>query len=65
MGFGVRTGKPPDSGESAAADLKEQWLRAHNSLAVDEVIALGWTGRRVGRGARALLRITEEGGRYA
>jgi hypothetical protein len=29
MGFGVRTGKPPDSGESAAADLKEQWnLRA-------------------------------------
>jgi len=25
MGFGVRTGKPPDSGESAAADLKEQW----------------------------------------
>jgi hypothetical protein len=34
MGFGLRTGKPPDSGESAAADLKEQWnLRAHNSLA--------------------------------
>jgi len=25
MGFGVRTGKPPDSGESAAADLEEQW----------------------------------------
>jgi hypothetical protein len=34
MGFGVRTGKPPDSGESAAADLKEQWnLRAQNCLA--------------------------------
>jgi hypothetical protein len=31
MGFGVRIGKPPDSGESAAADLKEQWnLRAQN-----------------------------------
>jgi hypothetical protein len=27
MGFGVRTGKPPHSGESAAADLKER-LRA-------------------------------------
>jgi hypothetical protein len=29
MGFGVRIGKPPDSGKSAAADLEEQWnLRA-------------------------------------
>ena len=34
MGFGVRTGKPPGSGESAAADLEEQWnLRALKSLA--------------------------------
>ena len=44
MGFGVRTGKPPDSGESAAADLQEQRFRAHNSLAADEAIVLdgGW-----------------------
>src|SRR5262245_17688122 len=38
MRFGVRTGKPPGSGESAAADLEEQWnLRALKSLlAADE-----------------------------
>ena len=41
MGFGVRTGKPPHGDESAAADLKEQWLRAHNSLAEDEAIVPG------------------------
>jgi len=68
MGFGVRTGNPPDSGESAAADLKEQWnLRAHNSLArrgrdrrpdACERPALP-TQDLVGRGARAPLRITE------
>jgi hypothetical protein len=40
MGFGGRTGKPPDGGESAAANLKEQWLRAHNSPAEDEAIVL-------------------------
>jgi hypothetical protein len=34
MGFGVRIGKPPDSGKSAAADLEEQWnLRASETLA--------------------------------
>ena len=25
MRFGVRTANPPDSGESAAADLEKQW----------------------------------------
>jgi hypothetical protein len=32
MGFGVRTGKPPDSGESADADLKEQGEFARTGL---------------------------------
>jgi hypothetical protein len=34
MGVGVRTGKPPDNGESAAADLRGA------SLAGDEAIVL-------------------------
>jgi hypothetical protein len=29
MEFGVRTGKPPGSGESAAADLEEHGICAH------------------------------------
>jgi hypothetical protein len=36
MEFGVRTGKPPASGESVAANLEKQWnLRALESLAAD------------------------------
>src|SRR5262249_53290690 len=32
MGFGVRTGKPPDSGESGDVDHKEQWEFARTEL---------------------------------
>jgi hypothetical protein len=41
MGLGVRTGKPPDSGESAAADLRSDGCAHTTPLREDEVIVLG------------------------